>query len=112
MASFQVPILSSNLNISSVLTATMRLSHHFHASVYYMLSTGVVDQNGIDLSTSQWTLSNRVHDISIPGSVPSQAHLDLYREGVIPGPYFGLGNFEVQWVAYSNWTYVTEVQGL
>jgi beta-mannosidase len=112
MASFQVPVLTSNPNISSVLTATMSLSHHFHTLLFSMLSTGVVSQNVIDLSTSQWTLSNPVHNISIPGSVPSQAHLDLYWEGVIPDPYFGLGDFELRWVAYSNWTYEMEVQGL
>jgi len=102
MASFQVPFLTSNLNISSVLTQLRELSHHFHASPFSMLSTGVVSQNVIDLSTSQWTLSNPVHDISIRGSVLSQAHPDLYREGVIPDPYFWLGDFELRSVAYSN----------
>jgi beta-mannosidase len=82
------------------------------AIVSAILITRTTAQSVLDLSTSKWTLSNPVHNISVPGSVPSQAHLDLYAAGVIPDPYFGLGDFELRWVAYANWTYSTTLEGL
>ena len=41
----------------------------------------------IDLAGSGWTLENLPLNISVPGSVPSQAHLDLYAAQVISDPY-------------------------
>ena len=40
----------------------------------------------IDLSGNDWTLQNLPLNISVPGSVPSQAHLDLYAAQVIGEP--------------------------
>lgn len=67
----------------------------------------------LDLNEAKWTLTSPGNSsIQVPGTVPSQAHLDLYAAGVIPDPYFGLGDFELRWVAYSNWTYSAELEGL
>jgi beta-mannosidase len=41
-----------------------------------------------------------------------KAHLDLYAAGVIPDPYFGLNDFNLRWVAKSNWTYSSTIHGL
>lgn len=59
----------------------------------------------LDLGVLPWTLSNLDKNISVPAQVPSQAHLDLLAAGVIPDPYYGQGDTELRWVAYSNWTY-------
>lgn len=40
-------------------------------------------QNVIDLSGDGWTVSSSALNISVPGRVPSQAHLDLLAAGVI-----------------------------
>ena len=45
--------------------------------------------------------------MSVPGSLPSQAHLDLYNANVIGDPYYGLNNFNLRWVAFNNWTYTS-----
>ena len=42
------------------------------------------------LSDLQWTLKNANGSIVVPGSVPSQAHLDLLRAGVITEPLLGI----------------------
>lgn len=47
----------------------------------------VLTQKVIDLSGKDWTLQNLPLNISVPGSVPSQAHLDLYAAQVIGDPY-------------------------
>jgi beta-mannosidase len=81
-------------------------SQLFAFSPNSLISSTVSRPAILDLSTAHWTLSSPQHpNISVSGSVPSHAHLDLYRAGVIPDPYFGLNDFELRWVAYSNWTY-------
>ena len=55
------------------------------------LAVSVVSQKVIDLSGKDWTLENLPLNISVPGSVPSQAHLDLYAAQVIGDPYAKLG---------------------
>ncbi|KAF2813578.1 putative beta-mannosidase [Mytilinidion resinicola] len=65
-------------------------------------------QQNLNLSTVSWTVSNPNGSVSVPGKFPSQAHIDLYAAGVIPWPLYGLGDFDLRWVAYSNWTYTSE----
>ncbi len=68
----------------------------------------------LDLSDSNWTLTSPGNEsfVAIEGKVPSQAHLDLFAAGAIPDPYFGLNDFDLRWVAGSNWSYSTSVYGL
>ena len=49
----------------------------------------------IDLSGDGWTVQNLPLNISIPGSLPSQAHLDLLTAQVIGDPYYALNDFEI-----------------
>lgn len=69
-------------------------------------------RNVIDLSSQRWTLSNSHYNISVPGKVPSHAHLDLYAAGVIGDPYYGLNDFNLRWVAWADWNYTTNLAGL
>lgn len=41
------------------------------------------------LSDLQWTLKSQNGSIIVPASIPSQAHLDLLRAGVITEPVLG-----------------------
>ena len=52
-----------------------------------LLLSSVSAQKVINLSGSDWTLQNLPLNISVPGSVPSQVHLDLYAAQVIGDPY-------------------------
>ncbi|KAI9843110.1 MAG: hypothetical protein M1838_002866 [Thelocarpon superellum] len=64
-------------------------------------------QNIVDLGSTAWTLHDPSHNVSVPGSVPSHTHLDLFAAKVIDDPYYGLNEFDQRWVANSNWTYVS-----
>ncbi|OTA90534.1 glycoside hydrolase family 2 protein [Hypoxylon sp. CO27-5] len=68
--------------------------------------------NVVDLSNTPWTLENSDRNISVPGEVPSHVHLDLLASQVIEDPYYGLNDFNLRWVALSNWTYTGKVSGL
>lgn len=47
------------------------------------LPHAVRGQHVIDLSGDGWTVSNKELGISVPGKLPSHAHLDLFAAGVI-----------------------------
>jgi beta-mannosidase len=78
-----------------------------------LLSHSCSAKNVLDLTTHSWTLSNDALNISVPASLPSQAHLDLFAAGVIGDPYHDLNDFNLRWVALSNWTYSSgPIEGL
>ena len=52
-------------------------------------ATLVTSQKVVDLSRERWILQNRSLNISVPGSVPSQAHLDLFKHKLIEEPTYG-----------------------
>jgi beta-mannosidase len=62
----------------------------------------------LDLTNHPWTLSNAALNISVPARLPSQAHLDLFAAGVIGDPYHDLNEFDLRWVALSNWTWSSD----
>ncbi|KAI1644202.1 glycoside hydrolase family 2 protein [Daldinia loculata] len=68
--------------------------------------------NIVDLSDVDWTLTNDEKDISVPGKVPSQTHLDLFAANIIDDPYHGLNDFDLRWVAMADWNYTAQVSGL
>lgn len=43
-----------------------------------------------NLANLDWTLKNQNGTIAIPAKIPSQAHLDLLREGIITEPLLGI----------------------
>ena len=43
-----------------------------------------------DLSELQWTLRSANGSVEVPGAVPSHAHLDLLRAGIITEPNLGI----------------------
>ncbi|KAK7964152.1 glycoside hydrolase family 2 protein [Apiospora saccharicola] len=72
-------------------------------------SSGTSSAGILDLSDSEWTLSNPAMNISIPASFPSYAHLDLYANHVIADPEYALNEFDLRWIWKQNWTYATSM---
>lgn len=63
-------------------------------------------QHITNLSEVTWTLSNGVN-VTVPGKLPSQAHLDLLDAGIIGDPLYGFNEWNQFWVERSNWTYTS-----
>jgi len=61
------------------------------------------------LSDLQWTLKNGNGSIVVPGSVPSQAHLDLLAAGVIAEPLLGINEVLQRWIVNDSWTYTADL---
>ncbi|KAJ7880790.1 glycoside hydrolase family 2 protein [Mycena olivaceomarginata] len=62
-----------------------------------------------DLAGLDWTLLNQNGSIAVPATIPSQAHLDLTRAGVITEPLLGINDFTERWVFMDNWTYTADI---
>ncbi|KAJ5669754.1 Beta-mannosidase A [Penicillium macrosclerotiorum] len=67
----------------------------------------VLGQHVVDLTGDGWTVSSDALNISVPGHLPSQVHLDLFAAKAIDDPYYGLNDFDLRWVCYNNWTYTS-----
>ncbi|KAI0014523.1 glycoside hydrolase family 2 protein [Xylariomycetidae sp. FL0641] len=67
----------------------------------------VSSHNVVSLAGNDWTVHNDGLNVSVPGHLPSQAHLDLYAANVIGDPLYGLNDFNLRWVAWNNWTYTS-----
>ncbi|WP_295818295.1 hypothetical protein [uncultured Deinococcus sp.] len=46
----------------------------------------------------------------LPATVPGTVHLDLLSQGLIPDPYQGLNELEVQWVGQTAWLYTLDFE--
>ncbi|KAF7377216.1 Glycoside hydrolase family 2 protein [Mycena sanguinolenta] len=77
------------------------------AFILWLCSTAFAST--FDLSGLDWTLINQNGSISVPGAVPSQAHLDLVRAGIITEPLLGINDFTERWVFLDNWTYTADL---
>ena len=70
------------------------------------------------LSDLQWTLKNSNGSIAVPGSVPSQAHLDLLRAGIITEPLLGINGMSLallvlrSTISHFNTTQISRSDGL
>lgn len=54
-------------------------------------------KNVIDLSKQKWTLTSpNFNNISVPGKVPSHAHVDLYEANIISDPYVSIFHLQKQ----------------
>lgn len=61
----------------------MYLWNHLVLAVLPSILSTTLGQNVLDLSGDGWTVSSKTLNVSVPGRVPSQAHLDLLAANVI-----------------------------
>ncbi|CAG8014878.1 unnamed protein product [Penicillium nalgiovense] len=84
----------------------MYLWNHLVLAVFPSVLQTTFGKNVLDLSGDGWTVSSKALNISVPGRVPSQAHLDLLAANII-GDYYELNDFNLRWIADNNWTYTS-----
>ncbi|KAM0453152.1 hypothetical protein ACHAPV_009108 [Trichoderma viride] len=77
-----------------------------------LLASCVSAQHIFNLSDVPWTVSNGVN-ATVPGKLPSHAHIDLLAAGVIEDPIYGFNEWNQFWVQRMNWTYTSgPIKGL
>ena len=81
-----------NLDVDDLYSHILALLFNGLTMAYKTIATAVFALGALstptvlDLSASDWTLQNLPLNISVPASLPSQAHLDLYAAQVISDP--------------------------
>ena len=60
--------------------------------------------------TSNWTFRQVGGGEWLPAQVPGGVHTDLLALGRIPDPFYGDNELKVQWVAESDWEYLSTFQ--
>lgn len=61
----------------------MHFWNHLILAVLPSILPTTLGQNVLDLSGDGWTVSSKALNVSVPGRVPSQAHLDLLAANFI-----------------------------
>lgn len=57
---------------------------------------------------SGWTFGRCDESARYAAKVPGCVHTDLYREGLIPDPFYGQNEAQLQWIEECDWEYSTE----
>ncbi|MFA7444316.1 MAG: sugar-binding domain-containing protein [Flavobacteriaceae bacterium] len=70
--------------------------------------TTVFSQTQIrSLSEEKWEFSQSDANNWLPAEIPSVVHLDLYKNGQIPDPFYSDNEKQLQWIEEKDWIYST-----
>lgn len=62
----------------------------------------------LNLSRAKWMFRDVSDQNWLPAKVPGCVHQDLRRNGVIPDPFWGTNELNLQWIEDRDWEYRTE----
>ena len=60
-----------------------------------------------NLSTENWSFNKQNDSQKYKATIPGTIHTDLFQNKVIPDPFFGANEKELQWIENENWEYET-----
>ncbi|WP_298139308.1 glycoside hydrolase family 2 protein [Flavobacterium sp.] len=60
-----------------------------------------------NLSSENWSFKKISESKWLPAKVPGTVHTDLYNNKIIPNPFFGNNEKELQWIENDTWEYQT-----
>ena len=63
-----------------------------------------------DLSLENWNFRKFTEDKWFPAAIPGTVHTDLFQNKLIPDPFFGTNEKQLQWIENEDWVYQTEFQ--
>ena len=52
-----------------------------------------------------WSFSSEIYDQSFPATIPGSVHTDLFENNLIPDPFKGKVEPDLQWISTLNWIY-------
>jgi beta-mannosidase len=58
-----------------------------------------------NLSTENWTFNKQNETKKHKASIPGTVHTDLYENQLIPDPFYGANEKQLQWIENENWEY-------
>lgn len=60
-----------------------------------------------NLSTENWTFNKQNETKKHKATIPGTIHTDLFQNQLIPDPFFGANEKQLQWIENENWEYET-----
>jgi len=60
-----------------------------------------------DLGKENWNFRKKGDAKWLPASIPGTVHTDLFANKVIPDPFFGTNEKQLQWIENEDWEYET-----
>lgn len=60
-----------------------------------------------NLSTENWTFNKQNEPTKHKATIPGTIHTDLFQNQLIPDPFFGANEKQLQWIENENWEYET-----
>lgn len=60
----------------------------------------------LDLGAGRWSLYGNAFAEPVPAEVPGCVHTDLRRANLIPDPFRGANELDLQWIEEADWEYV------
>jgi len=74
-----------------------------------LLTLGSLEARSQDAATTvpvlKWEFRNAEESIWKPASVPGCIHTDLFANGIIPDPFYGTNEHDIQWIDSCDWEY-------
>ena len=58
-----------------------------------------------NLSNENWTFNKQNEGKKYKATIPGTVHTDLYENQLIPDPFFGANEKQLQWIENENWEY-------
>lgn len=58
-----------------------------------------------NLSTENWTFNKQYETKKLKATIPGTVHTDLLQNKLIPDPFFGANEKQLQWIENENWEY-------
>jgi beta-mannosidase len=69
---------------------------------------GFAQNTSRDLSTEKWEFKKENVDNWYAAKIPGTVHTDLFQNNLIPDPFFGNNEKQLQWIENENWVYKTD----
>ena len=70
---------------------------------------GILETSIKEISLNDnWLVKSANDSIKLTTNIPNEIHFDLYKNKVIPHPFFGDNEKNIQWVSENDWTYEKE----
>jgi len=77
-------------------------------ATFFLLPIVVLSQNtNRNLSSEQWSFKKTTDSNWLSAKVPGTVHTDLFSNKVIPDPFFGTNEKQLQWIENEDWEYQT-----
>lgn len=90
------------------MNSSFSILRNFILFCLFILSAQLLSQKVVVPIAENWQFSETGKNQWLPTQIPNSIHTDLYENALIPHPFIGDNEKDLQWIADRYWTYKTE----